>query len=98
MTETVDKLLAAYARIGLDPPSWAYPLPPSIPFIGRNYGRWGGLLVYASAENLSHYRRKPESIPGFIKDDRKLNRHRASYEEDPGAFSPRVHMAPFRIS
>jgi len=88
-------LLDEYSRIGLSPPSWAYPLEPSIPFIGRNYDKCGRVLVYASAENLSHYRRKPDSMPAFLRDDRRLNRHRAAYEVDPGGFFPSVHMAPF---
>src|ERR1044071_3802784 len=95
MREVVASLLAEYARVGLGSPRWAYPLPPSIPFIGERYGKWGGLLVYASAENLSHYRRKPGSKPDFVQDSRVLNRHRAAYEADHGAFFPRVHMAPF---
>lgn len=57
------QLLAEYRSIGIEPPSWAYPLPPSIPFIGKKYGRWGGILVYASAENLSHYERGKERSP-----------------------------------
>lgn len=89
-------LLARYQEIGHNPPEWAYPLAPSIPFVGRRYGSWGGLLVYASAENLTHYERDPERIPEFLKDERRFNRHRASATvRDKTGFFPNVHMAPF---
>jgi len=88
-------LLARYRSLGLDPPPWAYPLPPSIPFVGKDYGRWGGILVYASAENLSRYVRDPKRRPTFLQDERVLNRHRTALEEYPVRFFPQVHMAPF---
>lgn len=89
-------LLEEFRRIGHEPPDWAYPLAPSIPFVGKQYGRWGGLLIYASAENLAHYERDPARIPEFLKDERRFNRHRASatVHAKTGYF-PNVHMAPF---
>lgn len=90
------QLLADYRSIGIEPPVWAYPLPPSIPFVGHEYGRWGGIMVYASAENLSHYERGAKAEPDFLKDERRFNRHRAALACDPGNSSfRRVHMAPF---
>lgn len=90
------ELLARYRELGHEPPDWAFPLAPTIPFVGANYGRWGGILVYASAENLSHYERDPETVPPFLKDERRFNRHRAACNAPSGsAFFPDVHMAPF---
>lgn len=91
------KLLSTYRDIGHEPPSWAYQLPPSIPFVGNEYGKWNGILVYASAENLSHYERTPSTIPEYIHDDRVLNRHRAAFEcNTNGGFFDEVHMEPFQ--
>src|SRR5688572_21345146 len=99
MVPTFDAdLLARYRALGLSPPPWAYPLPPSIPFIGKNYGSWGGFLVYASAENLSHYERHPHTLPAFLHDHRALDRHRAALDNGEGDFFPVVHMAPSRMA
>ncbi len=93
MPDRATDLLARYCSIGLDPPPWAYPLPPSIPFVGRDYGRWGGLLVYASAENLAYYVRRPDTRPAFLQDDCVHDRHRASFEQNQDGFFPNVHLA-----
>lgn len=88
-------LLDCYQEIGLQPPSWSWDYPPSIPFIGTHY-KPGGILVYASAENLSHYERNPEWIPPFMKDKRVLNRHRAAHAAlDRGTFFSSIHIRPF---
>lgn len=90
------ELLKKYRELGHAPPAWAYPLAPTIPFVGTNYGRWGGILVYASAENLSNYERSPETVPPFLQDERRFNRHRGALEaQSCQAFFPNVHMAPF---
>lgn len=86
-------LLQRYREIGLRPPSWSWHYPPSIPFIGTHY-KPGGILVYASAENLSHYERNPEWIPPFMKDKRVLNRHRAAHAAR-GTFFSHIHIHPF---
>ncbi|QDU80498.1 hypothetical protein Pla110_22280 [Polystyrenella longa] len=92
----VHNLLEAYAEVGTDPPDWAYPSHASIPFIGKNYGRWNGVIVYASAENLAQYEREPETLPDYFNDDRILNRHRTAFECDSNRnFFRHVHMAPF---
>ncbi len=89
-------LLEKYRKIGHTPPEWAYPLAPSIPFVGNQYRRWGGILVYASAENLTHYEQDPDRLPEFVKDKRRFNRHRASCDATAGtSYFPNVHMAPF---
>lgn len=96
MSDLRTELLVKYSEIGLSSPDWANPLPPSIPLIGKRYGVEMPILVYGSAENLSHYERKPETVPDYIQDERALDRHRAALENDPGVgFFPNVHMAPF---
>jgi hypothetical protein len=99
-----DPLIAAYQARGLKFPDWAYRRrregttpPPSVPFIGRRYGRWDGVLVYASAENLADYERNPDrDHPPYFVDGRVWNRHRAAFATDPGSgFFPNVHMSPF---
>ena len=90
-------------------PSWAFPsqswdynktplkkpFPPSIPFIGRNYHQASKKIVlYASAENLAHYERKPETVPKFLCDERVWNRHREANLEGWDKFFPRLHIGP----
>lgn len=51
------KLLAHYTDLHnkQGQPEWAYPVAPPIPFVGDNYpAEGGGVLVYASAENLGY--------------------------------------------
>lgn len=86
-------LLDRYQKIGLQPPTWSCDYRPSIPFIGTHY-KPGGILVYASAENLSGYERNPEYIPAFMKDGRVLNRHRAAHGTG-GDFFSNIHIQPF---
>jgi hypothetical protein len=94
-------LIAAYQARGSNFPDWAYRRrregttpPPSVPFIGRRYGRWGGVLAYASAENHASFERNPEKDhPPYFADDRVWNRHRAAFATDSGSgFFPGVHM------
>lgn len=89
----IQQLLARYRQIGLKPPPWAWDYRPSIPFVGVQYLP-GGILAYASAENLSKYERNPSLTPSFMKDERVLNRHRNAFSVD-GRFFPFVHMQPF---
>lgn len=87
--------MSLYSDIGLAAPAWAYPLRPSIPFVGKNYGRWGGLLVYGSAENLAQYQGGRKPRPPYLEDGRAGDRHRAALECEKRGFFPFVHMAPF---
>ncbi len=76
-------------------PSWAWPYMPSIPFIGRSFTPGRGLLIYASAENLSWMNQK--SKPRRFTTDHVWNRYRACYEEkgrDSEDFFPDVGIAP----
>jgi hypothetical protein len=115
MANYVKDLILRYRSLERDFPKWAYrlpskssPLPPSIPFVGQDYPRWGGILVYASAENLSHYERGETKIPKYLKSSSDVwNRHRAAYvewvkrrkygtlERNQSPDFPDVHMAPF---
>lgn len=59
----MDALLTAYDELFLkSQPVWTQKMtesagliPPTIPFIGKEYGKTR-VLLYASAENLSHYK------------------------------------------
>jgi hypothetical protein len=92
-----------------DFPDWAFPsqdwdysktplkkpFPPSIPFIGKNYNKAPKkIALYASAENLAHYERRPETIPEFLCDERAWNRHREANLEGWDKFFPRLHIGP----
>jgi hypothetical protein len=71
------------------------PFPPSIPFIGKNYYQAPKkIALYASAENLAHYERKPKTIPEFLCDERAWNRHREANLEGWEKFFPRLHIGP----
>ena len=48
-TELIKRFKTTYTK----PPDWAWPLKPSIPLIGQTYKPGNGLLIYASAENLT---------------------------------------------
>lgn len=104
-----DQLVSEYKKLFKSPPDWAFPskgwdyqtyplltpFPPTIPFIGKNYfDQKVKIALYASAENLAHYERKPDSIPTFLCDDRAWNRHRAANSEGWNNFFPRVHIGP----
>lgn len=87
------QLLDAYKSRSLKPPDWAFRVAPSIPFVGDRYGEWGGVLVYASAENLAGY---GGDLPDFLLDDRARDRHRWCLENrHQDRLFPHVHMEPF---
>lgn len=68
---------------------------PSIPFIGRNYRPGRGLLVYASAENLTWLNHNP--TPERFTTEAFWNRYRVRYEKtgrNSGAFFPDVSIQP----
>lgn len=89
------RLLSSYRGEFAGPPEWAYPLAPSIPFVGRDYqGSTPRVLLYATAENLAAYQRKPDSIPEFLRDDRVFQRHRAAFDEGEKTPFPRLHIKP----
>lgn len=79
-------------------PSWAVKkttdkeeiIHPSIPLIGKNFEN-KRLLLYASAENLTHYNGKKDTY--LDKDDYAINRHRNFFDGSKDFF-PSVHIAP----
>jgi len=93
-TDLTQALLDRYRAIGLTPPPWSWDFRPSIPFVGIHYEP-GGILVYASAENLSYYERNPEDKPTYMTDERALDRHRAANVQASGAFFSNIHIQPF---
>lgn len=75
-------------------PSWAYPLWPSIPFVGDAYEESNPkIALYASAENLTHYE-IGEELPDFCQGDRAWDRHRGAFEAGWDKFFPQLHIAP----
>ena len=107
--EAEERLISEYKRLFTGPPEWAFPskgwdykaiplvrpFPPTIPFIGKNYfTQRPRIALYASAENLAHYERKPHTVPDFLCDESAWNRHRAANNEGWEKFFPRCHIGP----
>lgn len=97
-----DELTEAYCKISEDRsslPDWAVhkkcdpsePVHPTIPFVGKGYRAETGFLLYASAENLTHYN-------GYLDDDgSSINRHRSAFDcsvKKSESFFPNVHLQP----
>ena len=61
-------------------PKWAWPFNPPIPLVGRNYKSGKGLLIYASAENLSWLNNT--TVPERFRTEKAWNRYRVVYEQD----------------
>lgn len=72
-------------------------IPPSIPFIGNDYysSLWK-IVVYASAENLTHYEK--DNPRKLLESDDAWNRHRIIFDEykksKKSSFFPCFHIAP----
>jgi len=80
-SDLVLKLVAAFKSIKRDNgiPDWAWKYSPPVPFVGKNYKKGEGLLVYASAENLSWTKTgKPEH---FSEDEKAYTRRWDFYED-----------------
>lgn len=107
MSDKQTILKKEYKKIFKDPknrPDWAVKrsdrkdqiIHPSIPFIGKNYKN-RRLLLYASAENLSHYNEKGQDY--LNKSSFTINRHRQFYETHKNDINedkpfPDIHIAP----
>ena len=79
------------------PPEWAWQFKPSIPLIGENYKPGKGLLIYASAENLSWLNNKNKPVPQFFTEENAWNRYRVQYEmsgRNSEDFFPYVGIQP----
>lgn len=81
-------------------PTWAWQFKPSIPLVGKNYKPGKGLLIYASAENLSwlnnkHLKPEQELDLKRFQTEAVWNRYRACYEEKGKTpFFPNVGIQP----
>lgn len=90
-----DLLIQRFKDTFTDMPKWAWPFHPPIPLVGRNYEPDKGLLIYASAENLSWLNK--ETTPSRLVTDEAWNRYRVQYEKDgrhSEAFFPDVGIQP----
>jgi hypothetical protein len=77
------------------PPLWSWPFSPSIPLVGKQFQPGRGLLIYASAENLSWMNRS--EVPKRFTTDVSWNRYRAHYDAvgcSATSFFPDVGIAP----
>ena len=89
------QLRNAFQALHTKTPDWAWPFVPSIPFVGKRYRPGHGLLIYASAENLSWMNRK--SVPARFQEPAGWDRYRACLEEKPvnrSGFFPNIGIAP----
>jgi hypothetical protein len=79
------------------PPDWAWrDVKPSIPLVGQTYKPGRGLLIYASAENLTWLNRPDNKGERFYNED-AWNRYRFRYEHngrDLKNFFPDVGIQP----
>ena len=90
-----DLLIQRFKDTFTDMPKWAWPFHPPIPLVGRNYKPGKGLLIYASAENLS-WRNKRDAPDCFVTEG-AWNRYRVQYEQGDGpprGFFPDVGIQP----
>lgn len=76
-----DRLIQRFQAAYTKPPDWAWPFKPPIPFVGRRYKPGRGLLVYASAENLS-WLHDAEEVPWYFDEPEAWNRYRMQYDAD----------------
>jgi len=76
-------------------PKWAWPVKPPIPLVGKRYKPGKGLLIYASAENLSWFHNEP--VPVRFSGNKAWNRYRICYEKrgrNSDDFFPDVGIQP----
>jgi len=76
-------------------PKWAWQFKPPIPLVGKNYKPNKGLLIYASAENLSWLNKT--TIPERFRTKNAWNRYRIVYEQsgrNSTDFFPDVGIQP----
>lgn len=90
-----DLLIQRFKDTFTDMPKWAWPFHPPIPLVGRSYKPGKGLLIYASAENLSWLNKR--DAPDCFVTDEAWNRYRVQYEQEdhtPKSFFPDVGIQP----
>ena len=95
--QTTD-LISKFQTLYRGAPEWAWDFAPSIPFIGKRYQPGKGLLIYASAENLTWMLDdKREEYKRFFLGDLVWNRYRLQYDEmdnPKGHFFPDIGIQP----
>ena len=94
-TTLADDLIRRFKQTYDGLPDWAWPFNPPVPLVGQRYRPDHGLLIYASAENLSWLNSDP--TPTRFTSDESWNRYRVVYEHQGRAsrdFFPNVGIAP----
>ena len=94
-TTLADDLIRRFKQTYDGLPDWAWPFKPPVPLVGRRYRQGHGLLIYASAENLSWLTDTP--APSRFTSEDAWNRYRAVYEAEGRTskrFFPTVGIAP----
>ena len=89
----VDEFKQLHSKLGH--PTWAWEPMPSIPLVGASYSPGGGLLMYGSAENLTHLKH-PFVYPRFSGES-AWDRYRYEFEEcavSSECFFPKVGIEP----
>jgi len=100
LTALEAELLYQFRLAECSSPSWARPYPPPIPLVGVAYAPGQGLMVYASAENLTWMDRdKKRTSPrweSFCEDTAAVRYWHQYQNQDlqEGKFFPDVGMAP----
>ncbi len=95
--DLVDALVQEFKARRAKPPSWAWPFPPSVPFVGERYQVGRGLLVYASAENFTWMKKPGVTVPARFRTEDAWDRYRVVYEaegRDSASFFPVVGIQP----
>ena len=95
MKELPAQLIKRFKSTFNKKPSWAWDFMPPVPLIGKQYKPGKGLLIYASAENLSWLNAVP--TPRRFQKEFAWNRYRVCYEEQglkSDAFFPDVGIQP----
>jgi hypothetical protein len=95
--ELIQKFKDIFEKTNNKPPDWAWSFKPSIPFIGENYKPGEGLLIYASAENLSWHNNKDNPLHQFFTEGHVWDRYRAQYKvlgHNPKNIFPNVGIQP----
>jgi len=90
------ELINRYKALFTEAPKWAWPFPPSIPFVGHKYKPGSGILIYASAENLVGIDKEPSYRARFT-GKAVWDRYRAWYDlfgQSVGTFFPDIGIAP----
>ena len=78
--DLTQRLIRRFRAAFTKPPDWAWQFPPPVPFVGSRYKPGRGLLVYASAENLSWL--NGIETPWYFGEPDAWNRYRVQHDAD----------------